>query len=77
MCLPEICLLLETTPVRLAEDLKAFGLVVREARVKGTTLCQNAQNTAPIDDRANVTGPNIFGLVLPANNRARMYWLTL
>lgn len=52
MCLPEICLLLETTPVRLAEDLKAFGLVVREARVKGITLCQNAHNTAFIDDRA-------------------------
>lgn len=75
--MPAICLLLETTPVRLAEDLKAFGLVVREARVKGIIPCRHAQNTAPIDYRANVTGPNIFGLVLPANNRARMYWLTL
>lgn len=75
--MPAIYLLLETTPVSLAEDLKAFGLVVREARVKGIIPCPNVQNTAPIDDRANVTGPNIFGLVLPANNRARMYWLTL
>jgi len=28
---PAICLLLETTPVRLADDLKTFGLVVKSS----------------------------------------------
>lgn len=38
---PAICLLLETTPVRLADDLKTFGLVVLRARVKETILTEH------------------------------------
>lgn len=38
---PAICLLLETTPVRLADDLKTFGLVVPRARVKETILTKH------------------------------------